>query len=435
MKNEIKIETLTYGGNGLGRQEGKVVFVPLTAPGDRVEFNPIKEKKGYIEAELTKIVEPSPIRREPPCPLFGECGGCSWQHLPYGEQMKAKEEIFRETLWRLGTVEKENILPIIPAPMELNYRNRAQFKVRFTEGKLSAGFYRRHSHALIDMDSCPLMSPLINSIFAALKGGLAAAPFRDKLSQIDISVDDSDRRGFVIFHLITDPTKADKQFARETVSSMEGLEGLFFRCDKKPALTKIFIKNNEFLDYSLVVNGKKLKLAFSPGGFTQVNYAQNRRLVEEAVKIAGKGDVGKALDLYCGIGNFSLPLAELSKEVTAIEGNKKTIEDGKGNAKNAGSANCRFIAGDALKQIHTINLEDIDLALIDPPREGAAKVMKKLAAAGVAKIIYISCNPTTLARDLRYLTRSGYTVVSSQPIDLFPQTWHIESITVAQKGR
>lgn len=433
MKNEIKIETLVYGGNGLGRQNGKVVFVPLTAPGDRVEFNPKKEKKGYIEGELVNITTPSPIRREPPCPVFGECGGCSWQHLPYGEQLKAKEDIFRETMWRLGTVERENILPIIPAPMELNYRNRAQFKTSVIDGKLNAGFYRRQSHVVIDMDSCPLMSPLINSIFAALKGSLTAAPLRDKLSQIDITVDDSDERGFVILQLDSDASREDKKIAREELSAIKGLEGIFFRCGRKPALTKIFLMNDELLDYSLDVNGKRLKLAFSPGGFTQVNYAQNKRLVEEAVKIAEKNPIEKSLDLYCGIGNFSLPLAKLSKEVTAIEDHKKAIEDGKRNAKNAGITNCRLITGDALKQIHTIDLEKIDLALLDPPREGAAKVIKKLAAANVPKIIYISCNPTTLARDLRYLTRNGYRIVSSQPIDLFPQTWHIESITVAEK--
>lgn len=433
MKNEIKIETLVYGGNGLGRLNGKVVFVPLTAPGDTVGFNPKKEKKGYIEGELANIIEPSPIRREPPCPLFGDCGGCSWQHLPYGEQLKAKEDIFRETMWRLGTVERENILPIIPAPTELNYRNRAQFKTSVIDGKLNAGFYRRQSHALIDMDSCPLMSPLINSIFAALKGSLAAAPFRDRLSQIDITVDDSDERGFVILQLDSDASREDKNIAKEELSTIKGLEGLFFRCGRKHGLTKIFSKNDELLDYSLDDNGEKLKLAFSPGGFTQVNYAQNRRLVEEAVKIAKKDPIRKSLDLYCGIGNFSLPLAKLSKEVTAIEDHKKAIEDGKLNAKNTGITNCRFIAGDALKQIHTIDLEKIDMALVDPPREGAAKVIKKLAAANVPKIIYISCNPTTLARDLRYLTRNGYKIVSSQPIDLFPQTWHIESITVAEK--
>ena len=432
MKNEIKIETLVYGGNGLGRQNGKVVFVPLTAPGDTVEFNPKKEKKGYIEAELSAITTPSPIRREPPCPVFGECGGCSWQHLPYEEQLKAKEDIFRETMWRLGTVERKNILPIIPAPSEFNYRNRAQFKVQLTEGKLHAGFFKRQSHALIDIESCPLMSPLINSIFARLKNLLADAPFKEKVSQIEISVDDSDKRGLVILHLISDPTKTDKKFARESLSDIKGMDGLFFRYGRNATTTEI-LKNDTPLDYSLKVRGEELKLAFSPGGFTQVNYAQNRRLIEEAIEIAGRSKISRALDLYCGIGNFSLPLAKLSKEVTAIENYEKAIQDGKANAKRNGINNCRFIAGSALKEIFKIDLRDMDLAIIDPPREGAAKVMKRLAEYNVPRIIYVSCNPTTLARDLRYLTRSGYTIVSSQPIDLFPQTWHIESITVAEK--
>ena len=432
MKNEIVIETLAYGGNGLGRQDGKVVFVPLTAPGDLVEFKPVKEKKGYTEGELLSIIESSPIRREPPCPVFGECGGCSWQHLPYEEQLKAKEDIFRETMWRLGTVERKNILPIIPAPSEFNYRNRAQFKVNFIEGEFHAGFFKRQSHALIDIDSCPLMSPLINSIFAEMKNLLAAAPFKEKVSQIEISVDDSDRRGIVILHLTTDPTKADKKFAVKNISDIKGMDGLFFRHGRKPTTTEI-LKNDTPLNYSLKVREEELKLAFSPGGFTQVNYAQNRRLIEEAIEIAGRGKIGRALDLYCGIGNFSLPLAKLSKDVTAIESFAKAIDDGNENTRRNGIGNCRFIAASALKEIFKIDLREIDLALIDPPREGAAKVMKRLAEYEVPRIIYVSCNPTTLARDLRYLTRSGYTIVSSRPIDLFPQTWHIESITVAEK--
>ena len=434
MKNEIVIETLAYGGNGLGRQDGKVVFVPLTAPGDLVEFKPVKEKKGYTEGELLSIIESSSIRREPPCPVFGECGGCSWQHLPYEEQLKAKEDIFRETMWRLGTMERENILPIIPAPSEFNYRNRAQFKASFIEGEFHAGFFKRQSHALIDIDSCPLMSPLINSIFAKMKDLLAEATFKEKVSQIEINVDDGDRRGIVILHLTTDPTKADKKFAVKNLSDIKGMDGLFFRHGRKPTTTEI-IRNDALLDYSLKVRGENLKLAFSPGGFTQVNYAQNRRLIEEAIEFAGRDKIGKSLDLYCGIGNFSLPLAKLSKEVTAIENFARAIDDGKANAKRNGISNCRFIAASALKEIFKIDLRDIDLALIDPPREGAAKVMKRLAEYNVPRIIYVSCNPTTLARDLRYLTRSGYTIVSSRPIDLFPQTWHIESITVAQKNR
>lgn len=435
MKNEIKIETLVYGGNGLGRQNGKVVFIPLTAPGDTVEFNPKKEKKGYIEGELLNIVESSPIRREPPCPVFGECGGCSWQHLPYEEQLKAKEDIFRETMWRLGTVERESILPIIAAPSEFNYRNRAQFKASVIEGQFHAGFFKRQSHALIDIDSCPLMSPLINSIFAEMKNLLAEAPFKEKVSQIEISVDDSDKCGLTILHLMSDPTKTDKKFARENLSDINGMDGLFFRHGRKPGNTKIFLKNDAPLDYSLEVKGEELKLAFSPGGFTQVNYAQNRRLIEEAIEVAGRGKIGRALDLYCGIGNFSLPLAKISKKVTAIESFAKAIDDGNENAKRNGINNCNFIAASALKEIFKTDLRDIDLALIDPPRDGAAKVMKRLAEYEVPRIIYVSCNPTTLARDLRYLTRSGYTIVSSRPIDLFPQTWHIESITVAEKNR
>ena len=429
----ITIESLAYGGNGVGRYEGKAVFVPMTAPGDIVKFNTVREKKNYVEGELVEIVHPSPLRREPPCPVFGQCGGCSWQYLSYEEQSKAKDEIFRESLWRLGTVEKEKIAHIIAAPSEWNYRNRAQFKARFVEGKLHLGFYRRKSHFVIDLESCPIMSPLINKMMARLKTILASAPFRDRMPQIDISVNDSDTKAVVIIHLTESPTKKDKAFAKSELSKIKELEGLFFQSERKGTLTNIFLQNEGILSYSLSVKDNNFELFFSPGGFTQVNYLQNRILVSLAVEFASEYGVKKALDLYCGIGNFSLPLSRICDEVAAVEDYSKAIEDGRNSALKAGIKNCTFIAGNAIKVIQKLNMRDFDLALLDPPREGAATVVKNIVKEEVPLVIYVSCNPTTLARDLRLMTRNGYEIIRSQALDLFPQTWHIESITVARR--
>ncbi len=429
----ITIESLAYGGNGVGRYEGKAVFVPMTAPGDIVKFNAAKEKKNYVEGDLVEIIDPSPIRREPPCPVFGQCGGCSWQFLPYEKQSKAKDDIFKESLWRLGTVEKEKIDDIIPAPSEWNYRNRAQFKARFVEGKLHLGFYRRKSHFVIDLESCPIMSPLINTMMARLKTALTSSPFRDRTPQIDISVNDSDTKAVVIIHLTHSPTKKDKAFAKGELTDIPELEGLFFQSGRERTLTNIFLQKKGLLSYKLSVKECDIELFFSPGGFTQVNYRQNRNLVALAVEFASKQGVKKALDLYCGIGNFSLPLSRICDEVVAVEEYSRAIEDGKNNALKAGINNCTFIAGDAMKVIGRLNLRDFDLVLVDPPREGAATVVKNIVKEGVPLVIYVSCNPTTLARDLRLMTRNGYEIISSQALDLFPQTWHIESITVARR--
>ncbi len=430
---EIKIDSLAHGGRGVGRLEGKAVFVPLTAPGDKVLFHPVKEKKGYIEGELVEVVKPSSLRREPPCAVYGDCGGCNWQHLPYDDQAAAKESIFRETLWRLGTVAEEAFLPIIPAPSEWRYRNRAQFKTHFAEGKLHVGFYRRKSHVVIDIESCPLMSPLINDVMKAMKGGLANAPFRESMTQIEIAVNDHDNRAVAVVHLTVHPSKEELRFAEKQLSTIEALAGLFFQSDRKHKMIKAFAREDGLLSYQLDSGEKNMELSFSPGGFTQVNYVQNRRLVEEVLALARRRKPGRLLDLYAGIGNFSLPLAACTEEVIAIEGYAGAIADGERNAFAGGIKNCRFITGDALKELNKLDLQTFDTVLIDPPRVGAAPVMKRLATSGIPTIIYVSCNPATLARDLRYLTREGYKIKSSQPIDLFPQTYHIESITVAEK--
>jgi len=422
---QIKIESLSYGGNGVGRDGGKVVFVPLTAPGDIVAYRTIEEKKGYIKAELSRLIEPSAKRREPPCPVSGECGGCSWQYLPYQEQLSAKREIFKETMWRLGTVEKDRILEIIAAPSEWHYRNRAQFKASFANGRLRIGFYRRKSRAIVEMNSCAIMSPLINETLSLFKKRLLEAPFRERVSRIDISVDDADEGAVAVIHLDSSLKKNDVIFARKNFSTQDKLRGLFFRSGKTSALEEVFSCDNGLLTYSVPAKGKEIDLKFSPGGFTQVNYLQNRRLVELVVDIAGKGRAEKVLDLFCGIGNFSLPLAAISKKVTAVESNKASICDAIRNAKEQGRKNCNFIAGRAENYIS----ENYDLAVVDPPREGAASVIKKLVRQKVPRVIYVSCNPATLARDLRLMTRGGYKILSSRPVDLFPQTYHIESVT------
>ena len=431
--NEITIDSLAYGGSGIGRMDGKAVFVPLTAPGDRITFQPVKEKKGYLEGELLEIKEASLLRREPPCPVYGNCGGCSWQHLPYSEQAKAKEEIFRETLWRLGTVEREKVKPIIAAPEEWNYRNRAQFKVRLIEGRLHIGFYRRKSHVVVDISNCPLMSPLINRSLITMKKSLSRAPFQDRICQIDIAVNDKDDRAVAIIHLSSALHSDDLTYAKSELSGLDKLSALFIKDGREKKLEKVFENQTGQLHYSLETDSRSLDLSFSPGGFTQVNYAQNRRLIKEAMKWVKKWSPKIAIDLYCGIGNFSLPLALYAKDISAVEDYEGAVEDGRKNAGNNGIDNCRFIKGNVSKLARQLFSDHPDMVLIDPPRDGAAQAVKMLVERGVPRVIYISCNPTTLARDLRYLTRGGYQIISSQPVDLFPQTYHVESITVAEK--
>jgi len=362
---ELRIDSLAYGGSGVGRlPEGKVVFVPLTAPGDVIHFRTIREKKGYIEGEVVELVSPSPLRQVAPCPVFGKCGGCIWQHLPYEQQLREKESIFRETLWRLGTVERERIGAVVPSPEALNYRNRAQFKASYAEGRLHLGFYRRKSHFVIDIDGCPLVSPLINRLIDRLKPIIADAPFRDRMPQVDIAVDDRDERATAIIHLVARPGEKDYAFAKKRIREVPELKGLFFQSGRKNTLSPIYIQGKGKLSYNLPIQGKNkaLELLFAPGGFTQVNYSQNRALISHVLGLVKGRKAGRVLDLFCGIGNFSLPIAALAGEVVGVEDYGPAIEDARGNAMSAGIANTNFITGDARQFVKKENLDRFDLA-------------------------------------------------------------------------
>ena len=434
---ELKIDSLAYGGNGVGRlPEGKVVFVPLTAPGDVIRFRSMREKKAYIEGEMTELLTPSPLRQEAPCPAFGKCGGCAWQHLPYEQQVLEKESIFRETLWRLGTVERECIDAVVPSPEALNYRNRAQFKVRYIEGGLHLGFYRRKSHFVINIDDCPLMSPLINKLMSQFKSLLADAPFCERIQQIDLAVNDCDTEATAIIHLSTRPTAEDRAFAEKSLGKLLDLKGLFFKFGQEHNLSAISTREAGRLSYRLPMPGdvEALELAFAPGGFTQVNYGQNRALVSHVLNLLNGREIKRALDLFCGIGNFSLPLAALAGEVVGVVNYAPAIEDAKANAVSSGIANCNFIAEDARQFVRKEDLNSFDLVVLDPPREGAASIAKQLSLSDVPQIIYVSCNATTLARDLRLLTRKGYRITRCTPFDLYPQTGHIESVTLIENA-
>lgn len=421
---KLAIDKLTLGGRGLGRHQGKAVFVPGTAPGDQAACRIVRRHRHYDEAELIELLEPSPERRIPPCPLAGTCGGCQWQHLPYSVQLGWKERLFAEQLQRCGLAGEEQLLPIVAAPGEFAYRNRVQYKCRQTGGGFVAGFYRAGSHYVIDTPGCLLPRPEIVAARAALQTAVSGCPCPEALPQLDISCGD-DGQVAVIAHVLPG---ADHLVA-------DWLKGLALTHGYAAALQvgrkatiRVLTADPSLLT---LVDEPPLAVRVSGGGFAQVNPEQNRRLVAAVVEAAGLTGSERVLDLFCGAGNFTLPLARRAAAAVGIEEYAPAIADACRNATVNGIANVDFQAEAADRALFAHGT--FDIVLLDPPRTGAYPVVRRLLELRPRRILYVSCDPATLVRDLQPLVHNGYRLLSSRPFDLFPQTWHIESLSVLHR--
>ncbi|MEW6740197.1 MAG: class I SAM-dependent RNA methyltransferase [Nitrospirota bacterium] len=412
MKAENKVITLkaelpAYGGLSIGKWKGKVVFIKNTIPGETIEAKLEEERKDYYTASTTKILEPSPDRIEPNCKFFGPCGGCQFQHISYQRQIKLKEEILKDSLKRLGKIDIELSKPLI-YDNPWHYRYRGQFKV--LQGKI--GFYREKTREVIDIDGCPLMTEEINEYLLKVRGILKNSEHLHAVSEVHIS--HGDEAVALIKTRGKQPLKLDG-LAPAFLHS--GFSGVFIDSGEKRLL--------KYGNHYITLDLEGLKYTISPMSFFQSHWRLNQAVVgfvkDSLQPLKGK----RVLDLYSGAGNFSLPISLDVGEVIAVEENPFAIEDGKRNLQINGIKNCRFIRS----SIEGLNIKDsIDIIILDPPRLGLTNAaMDKILAMVPERIVYVSCNPTTLARDTKKLF-AAYELESIRMIDFFPQTYHIESL-------
>lgn len=416
----VKIDSLSFGGFGIGRISGKVVFVPYSAPGDNLKVRITKDAKGYAEADIVEVSSPSPLRKEPVCALHSICGGCHWLHLPYEVQVKAKEEIFKDTLKRIGRMDPSIVKPAKPSPAEFHYRSRVQFKV---SGK-KIGFYKRESHDLVEIVECPLAHPLINRILNGLRNLYPS--FSPSATRVDINISPSSGKGIVSIYLNERANFNHDQFYRELNHSINEVTGLVIHYKKEQDVSGsqyLFSEEEGFM------------FRASEGSFSQVNHNQNLNMKEYILSLAELKGNEAVLELYSGGGNFTIPIADRAEKVIGVEVGKSSVSDAKENARVNNIKNATFIQATAergLKEIQNYKLEtkNFGLVLVDPPRDGCSKeVIEGIVSLKPKKIIYVSCNPSTLARDLDRFKSLGYATMSSKPFDMFPQTYHIESVT------
>jgi 23S rRNA (uracil1939-C5)-methyltransferase len=410
----VKIETLAYGVFGVARTERGVVFVPDTAPGDVVRARIVDDKRDYREAELLEVLEPSAVRRPAPCPYVPECGGCSWQHVDYRAQLEAKQAIVRETLARIGGLDGAalDIRPIIGSP-EWAYRHRLTLRVG---GEQRLGFYRHRSHRLVEIDACKIADETVNAHLAAAREWLRGVS--TTIRRLEIA---SARSGRVAFVANAEgPFRHDGAYHEKFLRAHGSLAGIvLFGKGWRRVFGKPIVDLE--IDGDLVIE--------TQGGFTQVNPEGNRRLVAAVLEFAALRENDRVLDLYCGAGNFTLPIARRVHEIVGVESDSASVTQARRNADRASIGNCRFIQQEAAAAARALGSagEHFSLVVLDPPRSGAAPLVDHLPALA-DRLLYVSCNPTTLARDLRRLTQLGFALGPVQPIDLFPQTHHVEVV-------
>jgi 23S rRNA (uracil1939-C5)-methyltransferase len=428
MTVELSIESLVFGGNGIGRLDGKAIFVPLTAPGDQIRCRIVRDKGRWAEAELIDILSPAAERITPPCPVFGLCGGCQWQFLPYSEQARWKEAIYRDLLQRQAGVAAEKIRPIVAAPEPYAYRSRAQFKCCQSSKGFALGFFRKGSHSVIGINACPLLPAAVNRLIPLLKSAIDGTAIAVHIPQIDAGIDDRGQVRLVI-HARDNAVAAVAEMLRPL--ALQEDFALFVQGDRQGGLQHICGEE----DLVISCDTPLLALAYKAGGFSQINLEQNRTLLNAVLSAAELQGTERVLDLYCGMGNFSLPLARRCAEVVGVEDYAPSITQAKINARQNNLSNIRFHARPAAGALRAYGQDTpFDLVVLDPPREGASDVCRELIDLGPPRIIYISCDPATQARDLKTLLNHGYHCISAQPFDFFPQTHHIESLAILARS-
>ena len=426
------IDRLAFGGNGVCRIDGMVCFVPFSCPGDEVALRITSRKKSYCTASIAEIMTSSAARTAPECAIFGRCGGCHWQHISYPAQLEQKRTILAETLWRGARVPADLIEDVVPADVTYGYRKRLQFKVAVHHGKTAIGFYRQGTHHVEDAaGGCPIAAPIINQTLHRFRGVLKGYPGIEAVTQLTVDAGDS---GVIVFiHQSGNCSRKSKDYLRSTAEDLWPCTGLFVRTDLHDSGEKIW--GESAISYRMNQADpaqKPLELMYPPGGFAQVHQRQNAVMLAVIRRLAEFVPTEHLLDLYCGNGNFSLPLAAEVASVVGIEGNAASVLAAERNRDINRVANVSFFCDDAasgvarlLAQGHTF-----DTVLLDPPRAGADDVVAGIALLQPGKIIYVSCDPSTLARDCGLLSGCGYRVVTTVPVDMFPQTFHIESVTL-----
>lgn len=426
------IESLDHEARGIARLDGKAIFVDSALPGEMVEYASFRRKPTYELAQLVRVVRASSARVEPRCPHFGICGGCAMQHMDPAAQVAAKQRVLEDSLWHIGRVRPETMLPPIHgAPW--GYRHRARFGVRHVlkKGGALVGFHEKRSSYIADIKSCAVLPPHVSALLMPLRELVGALSIADQLPQIEVAV--GEHCTTLVFRILSPLKAGDERLMREFADCRKVV--VYLQPKGPDSVYRFYPSDAPSLSYTLPEFG--LELDFRPTDFTQVNHAVNRVLVRRALRLLDPQPGERIADMFCGLGNFTLPIARSGAFVLGVEGSAGLVQRGRESAEINGLGD-RVDFGVAnlfdCTEASLAALGVFDKMLIDPPREGALEVVKALAGNAPRRIVYVSCNPSTLARDAAVLcSLKGYRFVSAGAVNMFPQTAHVESIALFER--
>lgn len=424
-----RIESLNHDGRGVAHVNGKAVFIEGALPGEQVLFTYVTQRKRYDEAKVEKIIKPSPDRVEPRCAHFNICGGCSLQHLSPAAQIAAKQQVLLDGLKHIGGIVPKAVLAPHTGP-SWGYRRRARLGVKFVikKDKLLIGFREKRSSLLADIERCEVLHPTVGGLLPALRELIAGLEAYNCIPQIEVAA--GDEATALVLRNLVQLSEADLE-KLQGFGAAHGMQ-IYLQPAGPDSVTLIW---PEAATLSYRLPKYDLELFFAPTDFVQVNGAINRTMVERVIELLDPRAHERVLDLFCGLGNFTLPLARHAAQVIGVEGEAKLIQRAQDNAQRNGIRNAEFYAADLSQDLsgQPWAKQRFDKILLDPPRTGALEIIRQLSALDAARIVYVSCNPATLARDARALTENGYTLMSAGVLDMFPHTTHVESIALFEK--
>lgn len=428
MRLTLDIQEIVPSGEGAGSSAGRRIFVPYTVPGDRVEIE-VPEDEAAVRGRLLRLLEPGRARIEPPCSHFGACGGCEWLHLSYPVQLEAKSRALAEALRRIGRIDPQAVplRPIVPSPKSLRYRSRAKFHYHRSSECLV--FFQRRSHQAVLLSECHLLESELEDLRRELGPALARAG----LAPREVTIEWSGHLGRgSIWMQFPEPGGAVERRAEALLRDLPGLQGAILSADG--AGTSLV--GDPVLRFQRMPGDPTAGLARSrPDVFQQANRSANALLVATALELLHPQDE-EVLELFCGAGNFTAALAACAGSVWAVEVQGPALELARADLSGR---KVRFFAGDALSLTRAFSREKgegarrFGAALLDPPREGAKGIGPALRQLDVPRVVYVSCDPATLARDLRACLEAGYRLSAVQPVDMFPQTHHVEGVALLER--
>ena len=426
------VESLTHDGRGVARIGDKTVFIDGALPHEEVMFRYSRVRSNYDEGTVLEVLTASPHRVTPACEFFAVCGGCSLQHLEPAEQIRLKQSMLLENLTRIGKVQADEILPPLTGPIWA-YRQKARLGVRYVHKKerVLVGFREKHSAFLADMHSCRILNPLIGERLDDLSSMIRQLSCYKQIAQIEVAI--GDEAVALIFRNLVELTDEDKQVLAEFGQRHEFQ---IYLQPKGPDTVTLLWPETASLSYR--IPQYDVSLAFRPNDFTQVNTAINQAMVTQALDLLDPQPTDQVLELFCGLGNFSLPLARQVKQLVAVEGDAALIERARENAERNAIHNVEYHVANLMEDVAGLpwlRKRSYDKILLDPPRSGAVEVIPVIAGLKPSRIVYVSCNPATLARDAGVLVNEyGYKLVKAGVMDMFPHTAHVESIALFIKS-